>query len=387
MAQPPLTYLDNAATTWPKPPGVAEAMVKALAESGNPGRAGHRLANAAARTVYEAREAVAEVFHAADPLRVVFGPNVTWALNLVMRGLLKPGDHVVTTSVEHNSVMRPLRALEGVRVDTVQCGLDGCVKAEGIIGLLHDTTALIVMTHASNVTGALLPVREVGAEARRRGIPLLVDAAQTAGAVPTDMAADNIDFLALTGHKSLCGPMGTGGVVFGPGIDPARLAPLERGGTGSHSDREQQPDFLPDCFESGTPNVVGLAGLAAGVRWVMREGVAHIRGRECSLTRRLLGGLAGVPGVQVYGPGPDGERTGTVSFTASGLSPSEIALRLDGDHGVLCRAGLHCSPACHRTIGTFPTGTVRFSIGPLSTEADVDRGLEALSAVVRERTR
>ncbi|MBD3241905.1 MAG: aminotransferase class V-fold PLP-dependent enzyme [Chitinivibrionales bacterium] len=318
-----------------------------------------------------------------DPLRVVFGPNVTWALNVALQGMLQPGDHVVTSSIEHNSVMRPLRALErsGVEVSVVRCAPDGSLDPGHIRASLSPRTKMVVLSHASNVLGTLLPIAEVGAITREVGITFLVDSAQTAGAVPLHTEQLGIDLLAFTGHKSLCGPMGTGGLIFGPRIDPRSISPLIYGGTGSASDRELQPDFLPDRFESGTPNVVGLAGLAAGVRWVLERGVESIRRDERALASSLIDGLSAIRGVTVLGPSDNACRTATVSFTMDRLSPSEAALALDEDHRVLCRAGLHCAPACHTTAGTFPQGAIRFSLGPMNTPRDVERAIEAVAAV------
>ena len=380
-------YLDNAATSWPKPPGVAEAMVHFLGQVGaNPGRASHRLAVEAGRDVYAAREVVAELFNVTDPLQVTFGANVTEALNLALRGYLRPGDHVVTSSVEHNSVMRPLRALaaRGVGLTVVQCSPEGSMDPEALAAAIRPETVMLVLNHASNVVGTLLPVAEAGRIARERGVLLLVDAAQTAGAYPIDAQADQIDLLAFTGHKSLGGPMGTGGLVVGERVDLDRLEPLKRGGTGSRSEHEQQPDFLPDMLESGTPNAVGLAGLTAGVRWVLEQGVEQIRGREVALAQQLIHGLQEIQGVTVYG-GRDAElQTATVSFNLSGLAPSEVGLRLDEEYGVLCRVGLHCSPAAHRTIGTFPAGTVRFGMGAFNTADEVEAALAAVRQLARE---
>ncbi len=382
-----MIYFDNAATSWPKPRGVAEAMTHYLAEIGaSPGRSGHRLAVDAARVVYGAREAVAELFGAPDPLRVVFGANVTEALNLALNGLLRPGDHVITTSMEHNSVMRPLRALvrEGVQITVVRCSSEGALAPADLETAIRPGTRLIVLNHASNVVGTLLPVAEAGCIARRHNILLLVDAAQTAGAYPIDVQADAIDLLAFTGHKSLYGPMGTGGLVIGERVDAAQLKPLKRGGTGSRSEYEEQPEFLPDLCESGTPNAVGLAGLAASTRWILSQGVERIRTHELGLTGQLLAGLAAIPGVTVYGTRDPARQTATVSFNIAGLGPSEVGLRLDDDYEIMCRVGLHCSPAAHRTLGTFPVGTVRFGLGAFNTAEEVDSGLAAVATLARQ---
>ncbi len=382
-----MIYFDNAATSWPKPPGVVEAMVHFMDDVGaNPGRSGHRLSVEAGRIVYDAREAVAELFNAPDPLRVVFGLNVTEALNLALRGLLRPGDHVITSSMEHNSMMRPLRALEreGVEVTVVRCSPEGFLDPADVEKALRPNTVMIALNHASNVVGALLPVAEVARIARQHGLLLLVDAAQTAGAYPIDVQADGIDLLGFTGHKSLYGPMGTGGLIIGERVDLARLEPLKRGGTGSRSELEEQPDFLPDMCESGTPNAVGLAGLAAGVRWVLERGVETIRAHEVALTQRLIDGLREIPGVTVYGGLDATHQTATVSFNIAGLEPSEVGLRLDEEYGIMCRVGLHCAPAAHRTIGTFPVGTVRFGLGAFSTVEEIDAALEAVRQFAQE---
>ncbi len=382
-----MIYFDNAATTWPKPPQVAEAMVHFLEEVGaNPGRAAHRQAVEAGRIVYDAREAVAELFNAPDPLRVVFGANVTEALNLALVGLLRPGDHVVTSSMEHNSVMRPLRALEreGVELTVVRCSPEGFLDPADVEAALRPHTKLVVLNHASNVVGTLLPLAEVGRICRQHDLLLLVDAAQTGGAYPVDVQADQIDLLAFTGHKSLYGPMGTGGLIVGERVDVKRLEPLKRGGTGSRSEHEEQPDFLPDMCESGTLNVVGLAGLAAGVRWVMARGVDRIRAHEVELTRRLIAGLCEIRGVTVYGGHDAGLQTATVSFNVAGMASSEVGLRLDEECGIMCRVGLHCAPAAHKTIGTFPAGTVRFGLGAFNTADEVDAAVAAVRALAQE---
>ncbi|MGD8998083.1 MAG: aminotransferase class V-fold PLP-dependent enzyme [Anaerolineae bacterium] len=382
-----MIYFDNAATTWPKPPAVAEAMVHFMAEVGaSPGRAAHRCAIESGRIVYEAREAVAELFNAPDPLRIVFGANATEALNLALCGYLRPGDHVVTSGMEHNSVMRPLRELErhGVELTVVPCSSEGCLDPGDVEAAIRPNTVMIALNHASNVIGTLLPVAEVGHIARERDVLLLVDAAQTGGAYPMDVQSDRIDLLAFTGHKSLYGPMGTGGLIVGERVDVKRLRPLKRGGTGSSSELEEQPDFLPDMCESGTLNAVGLAGLAAGVHWVLDQGVASIRDHEVTMTQCLIGGLRDVDGVTVYGGLDAGLQTAAVSFNVSGMAPSEVGLRLDEEYGIMCRVGLHCAPAAHRTIGTFPDGTVRFALSAFNTLGEVEEALEGVRRVARE---
>lgn len=388
-----MIYFDNAATTWPKPAEVTDATVHFLEEVGaSPGRSAHRRSLEAGRIVYDTRETVAELFNAPDPLRVVFGPNVTEALNLALYGYLRPGDHVITSGVEHNSVMRPLRALErqsedgsgGVELTVVRCSPEGFLDPADVEAAVRSNTVMIALTHASNVVGTVLPIGEVGRLARRHGLLFLVDAAQTGGAYPVDMQKERIDLLGFTGHKSLQGPMGTGGLIVGERVDVGRLRPLKRGGTGSNSELEEQPRFLPDAYESGTPNTVGLAGLRAGVGWVLERGVAEIRAHEVSMTQQLIDGLRAIDGVTVYG-GLDAERqTATVSFNVAGMTPSQVGLRLDEEHDVMCRVGLHCAPAAHKTIGTFPGGTVRFGLGALNTLDQVRKAVEAVRHIAGE---
>jgi cysteine desulfurase/selenocysteine lyase len=374
-------YLDNAATSWPKPSPVAAAMQRFLTDVGaNPGRSGHRRSVEASRVVFRAREAIAELLGVSDPLRVILCANATHALNLAIRGLLGPGHHVVTTSMEHNSVMRPLRALEadGLELTVVDCSPTGVLDPAGIEQALRPETAMIVMSQASNVAGTLLPVEQVAAIARANGVFLLVDAAQSAGSLPIAFEALGADLLAFTGHKALCGPMGTGGLIVGERVETSKLKPLMRGGTGSDSDSEQQPGFLPDAFESGTLNVVGLAGLEAGVRWLLRQGTTELRDREVDLTNRLLEGLHDVPGVGIYGPGDATRQVPVVSFKVAGVDSTEVGFRLDQEFDVAARVGLHCSPAAHRTLGTFPAGTVRFSLGAFTSLQEVDIAVHAV---------
>jgi cysteine desulfurase family protein len=380
-----MIYFDNAATSWPKPAAVIGAMSSFMTEVGaNPGRSAHRMSIEAGRIVYGTREVLARLFNVVDPLRIVFGPNVTEALNLALCGLLRPGDHVVTSSMEHNSVMRPLRALEEagvVEIDVVPCSSEGLLDPADVESALRPETKMIVLNHASNVVGSVLPVAEAGEIARRHNTLLLVDAAQTAGAYPLDMEAMNIDLLAFTGHKALFGPQGTGGLCIGGRVEAERIEPLKRGGTGSRSEREEQPTFLPDRCESGTPNTVGLAGLRAGVEFVLQQGVEAIRAHEVGLTRRLIAGLREIPGVTVYGSHDAELQTATVSFNVEGLEPSDVGPMLDEGHGIMSRVGLHCAPAAHRTIGTFPVGTVRFGLSCFNTMEEVDAAVRAVREI------
>ncbi len=376
-------YMDYAATSFPKPDEVGRAMDQHLKHfSANPGRSGHFLSLAASRALFEARETVANFFHVDDSRKVLFTRNVTEALNLAIYGLLGQGDHVVTTSMEHNSVMRPLRDLEGrgiIQLTVVGAREDGQADVAGIAAAVRPgQTRLIVVNHASNVVGTLVDlaaISDVKGEAY-----LLVDAAQSAGCVPIDVSALGVDMFAFTGHKALLGPQGTGGLILKSGKEPLR--PLIRGGTGSHSEFEEQPGFLPDRFESGTPNGVGMAGLAAGIRVVQGIGVEKIRDHEKRLTGRLLEGLMQMDRVRLYGPRDPEKQTAVVSINVDGMSPSEVGFQLDRNFDICVRTGLHCAPAAHRTIGSFPRGTVRISMGAGSTTDEVEEVLEALKWLV-----
>lgn len=382
-----MIYLDNAATSFPKPRCTAEAVYNFLLHTGaNPGRSAHGMSVDAARIVYEAREAVNTFFGGPDPLRVVFTMNATYGINMAVKGILKPGDRVITTGMEHNAVMRPLRSLEveGVSVIVVPCDREGRLDPEDVGKALEDKAALVVLSAASNVTGTIMPIRKVGRLTRERGVPLLVDTAQAGGVVPLDMEADYIDLLAFTGHKSLYGPPGTGGLIFGGEVDEKHIRPLIEGGTGSRSEDEIQPAFLPDRFESGTRNAAGLAGLRASLNWLSEQDPEEILNREQNLSERLRTGLSSVPGVRLYGPADPKQRTGVLSFILNGMEVSDIGERLDADFGILTRVGLHCAPAAHKTIGTFPHGTVRMAVGAFTAENDVDTAVEALRSIAEK---
>ena len=376
-----IIYFDNAATSWPKPPGVRAALDEYFGgAAGNPGRSGHRMSVAAARVVEAARDALADLFDAAEANRIVFTQNATHALNLALCGLLHAGDHVVTTSLEHNSVMRPLRHLErsGVEVTVVTCTREGLLDVDDVRRALRANTRLVVTTHGSNVVGTLMPIGDLAELARAKGVLYLVDASQTAGAIPIDVQALGLDLLAFTGHKGLLGPTGTGGLYIRQGV---AVEPLMRGGTGSDSAREIQPEFLPDAYESGTLNVAGIAGLAAGVRFLSEVGIEAVKTHEQGLVAQFIAGGSAIQGITVYGPRDAALHCGVVSFNVAGVMPSEVALILDESFDLMARSGLHCAPAAHRTLETFPTGTVRFSFGWFNTPAEVERALGALREI------
>ncbi|MFH0975242.1 MAG: aminotransferase class V-fold PLP-dependent enzyme [Spirochaetota bacterium] len=381
-----IIYFDNAATSWPKPDSMIKAMVDFNANVGaNPGRSGHRLSIEAGRVIFNAREAVASLIGADDPLSIIFTRNATEAINTIVRGLFRSGDHVITSGMEHNSVMRPLRAIEqeGVGLTVVKCSGAGDMSPDDVAGAIRKNTKMIIMTHASNVTGTIMPVVDVAKIAREHGIIFCVDAAQTAGNVPMNVIKDNIDILVFTGHKSLYGPQGTGGFYLRKGLEKM-IDPLERGGTGSRSEYEEHPDFMPDRYESGTPNTIGIAGLGAGLSYISNTGIDNIRKKEVALTEHFINGIRSLNGVTIYGHTNPEKRTAIVSFNIDGLSPSDIALKLDEQYNIMSRPGLHCAPSAHRTIGTFPEGTVRFSFGLFTTEDEIDFAVKAIDAICRD---
>jgi len=381
-----LIYMDNGATSFPKPPAVSQAMLHFLTNvGGSPGRSGHRLSQEAARTVFDCRESLAALFAVPDSRRIAFTLNATEALNTALLGLLREGDGVVTTAMEHNSVMRPLRELvrsRGISLHVVPCDNSGRLDLDELERALKKGPRLVAVNHASNVTGAVVPLETIGALAKSAEALLLVDAAQSAGVIPIDVVRDGVDILAFTGHKGLLGPQGTGGLWVREGVE---VTPLCRGGTGSNSELEEQPDFYPDRLESGTHNAVGLAGLRAGVEFLRATGVDIIAGHERSLAARLLEGLGALRGVTLHGPPAGKDRTSVVSFTIPGMAPSEIGFLLDEAFGVLTRVGLHCAPGAHRAIGTFPEGTIRLSPGYFTTPGEIEKVIEAVAYVAAKK--
>lgn len=379
-------YLDNSATSYPKPPVVAEAVQDYFTRvHASAGRGSYREAVESACIVEECRAAVHALFCCAPDDHVVFTFNGTDGLNLALRGLLRPGDHVVTTCLDHNSVLRPLSALAdeiGVRwtaieVDPVTTLLDPV----RVVAALEPQTRLVAVNHASNVTGALQPIAEIAARCRARGVHVLVDAAQSAGHVPIDFAALGIDLLACPGHKALLGPLGTGVLLIRAGVERA-LRTCREGGTGSQSERPVQPEVLPDRFEAGSHNAVGLAGLLAATRWILDRGVDQLREHEMELCRRLADRLDGIGGLLWYGPRHAEQRVGVFSVRIGGVEPAELSAILESRFDVLTRSGLHCAPLAHHTLGTWDTGgTTRLSLGPFVERADIDRAADALAQV------
>ncbi len=372
------TYLDHGATSFPKAPGLADAVSRFLAEeAGNPGRGGHRLAVAASRALEHSRQLVADLL-GADPERTLLGPGATFWINSVLQGWLGPGDRVVLSALEHNAVMRPLRRLErrlGLELVVAEgAPSTGVPTAEQVALLVAAApTRMVVLCHASNVSGAVLPVAEIAAAVAP--VPVLVDGAQTAGNLPIDFAAMGAAAFACSGHKGLLGPPGVGVLLLADGVE---LEPLVCGGTGSRSESEEMPEWLPDRLEAGTPNGPGIVGLGAACAWLADRTVEAVRDREERLTRRAAEGLPGIPGVRLHGRDDAEAHVGILSLTVGGIDSGELAAWLDRERGIMLRAGLHCAPAAHRRLGTFPNGTVRAGFGPFATEEEVDRLVEAI---------
>jgi cysteine desulfurase family protein len=377
-----MIYLDNAATSFPKPEAVYQALDRfARSNLANPGRAGHKMALAAERVLDDCRHLLNQFFHGESPERFGFTLNCTDALNMAFKGVLNDGDHVITTDLEHNSVSRPLRKMEldgRISLTRIKADAGGTIDPDAIRQAITSRTRLVAMTHASNVLGTVQPIAEVGRIARDRDLLLLVDAAQTAGVVPIDVQAMHIDLLAFPGHKSLLGPTGTGALYAGPRVS---LRAWREGGTGGDSSSETQPREFPYFLEGGTPNVLGVAGLAAGVKYVIEQGIDRIREHEVALTERLWRRLDEIGGFHLFGHRNPAKRVGTLSFRSEALPAAELGGILDQAFDVAVRPGLHCAPYIHRSLGTFPDGTVRVSPGPFSSVADLDHLAGALAEI------
>ena len=385
-------YLDQAATSFPKAPGTADAVFRFMTECGcNVGRGSYAGAYSAEELVYDTRMLLCRLFgrgnDPAGPKRVVFTKNVTESLNVLLKGLLRPGDHVLVSSLEHNAVMRPLRQLEkqGVRFSRVPCAPDGSLDPADLERRIEPSTRAVVMLHASNVCGTVLPAARIGAVCRARGIRFILDAAQTAGVLPLDMEAMGIDALAFTGHKGLLGPQGTGGFLVREDL-AAELEPLIAGGTGSISHTEEIPAFLPDRFEAGTLNLPGIAGLSASLSWLAEQPEGSVLSHELALAARFLKEMEALEEeglLRLVGKRGTEDRVGVVSVVPLHRDPAELAALLDERYGIAVRVGLHCAPSAHRTLGTWPGGTVRFSFGAFNTESEIDMAAGAVKELCR----
>ena len=375
-----MVYLDNAATSWPKPETVYDAVSDAIRMGGNPGRGDSEKSRAAANNIIEARAALAQLFHISDPTRIVFSLNATDAINLALQGMLKPGDHVITSQMEHNAMTRPLAYLEDAGVNVTKVATDPVQGADldEIRQAICPETKLIAMTHASNVTGALNPIEEIGAICKEFNVPFMVDAAQSAGAIPIDVVKMNIDLLAFPGHKSLLGPTGTGALYVSETVSPR---PVRSGGTGVFSEVRLQPEQLPYYYEAGTQNTVGISGLCAGVHYILERSVNNIYFEEQKLLQLLIDGLLDIPGVTVYGP-LTSPRAAAVSFNIEGMDCADVAMILETYYDISVRSGLQCAPDTHRMLGTFDLGgTVRVSPGLFTTSDEIDEFLKAIREI------
>jgi cysteine desulfurase / selenocysteine lyase len=381
-----IIYFDNAATSFPKPQPVIDAVMKYMTDIGaNPGRSGHQLSVSAGEAVFSARRAVASLFSVRSPMRVIFCLNATEALNLSISGLIETEAHFITTSMEHNSSVRPLKEFERfgkISLSIVPCSRNGIVDVDDIEKHITAGTRLMVVNHASNVTGSVQPLRAIGALCRKKNIIMIADCAQSAGIIPLDMQQDNVDLLAFSGHKGLYGPTGTGGLVMADDFDFSLMRPLKYGGTGSASAKIYQPAFIPDKYESGTLNVAGLSGLYAGITHVtsLPDDIHGVRAGKKALVSYFLERARTIPGFTEYVP-EELIETGVVSFNIEGIEPSTVVQILAEEYHIMSRPGLHCSPLAHQTIGTFPRGTVRFSFGLFNTEDQVDTAIRALHTI------
>lgn len=379
-------YFDNGSTSFPKAPGVGEAVAGLIAGGAfNINRGGYAGAYEVAGTVYETREMLAQLFSFSGECKnVVFMPSVTYALNTVLKGFLRPGDHVVTTSMEHNAVMRPLVQLAhtGVLFDAAGADCRGVLDPDALEALITPRTRAVVVTAASNVCGTLMPLRDIAEICSRRHVRLIVDSAQAAGLFPLSMDELGADALTFTGHKSLLGPQGIGGMIVRPDF-AGEIEPVISGGTGSMSDSEEVPPFLPDRFEPGTLNLPGIIGLHCALRFVQSTGIDALRNHDIALTGRFLEGVRTLPGVRAVGlPGTEG-RAPIVSLDFTDRDNAAVSFTLDSEYGIMTRCGLHCAPRAHKTLGTFPHGTVRFAFGYGNTEAEVDTCLDVLRRIVQ----
>lgn len=378
-------YLDNAATSFPKPPAVEEALLHYHRHLGaSAGRGAYPRAVAAGRLLEETRRLLAKLFNIRKSEQIIFTLNASDGLNLAIKGLdWQAGDSVVVSMMEHNSVLRPLHTLRerrGIKVHKVKCSPQGLVDPIDVAKSIDGHTKLIAIVHASNVTGTIQPIADIGDIARRKGIPFLVDAAQSAGALPIDVEAMKIDLLAFPGHKALLGPLGTGGLYIREGLE---LETLKEGGTGSQSEHEVQPDFLPDRYEPGSHNALGIAGWKAALEFIIKENVTLIRSQEEKLTEQFLEGARKIPGLTVYGPRKASGQVPVVSVRLKDYAPAELSHRLFERGGIMTRSGLHCAPGAHHTLGTYPAGTTRFSFGYFNTSEDIEQALRTLRGMDR----
>lgn len=373
-----MIYLDNGATSYPKPKGMLREMNRCISRyCGNPGRSGHAMSMKTAEKIYETRNDLAKLLNIKDPSRIIFTSNTTEALNIGIKGSLNKGDHVITTTMEHNSVLRPLKTLEsqGVETTLIKCSKEGCLDLKELEKEIKENTKLIICTHSSNVTGTIMPINEIGKLAARKGLLFMVDGAQSGGNLPIDTEDINLHMLAMPGHKGLLGPMGTGFLYVKEGT---QLNTLMEGGTGTNSKELSQPMDLPERYESGTLNAPGIIGLGYSAKLIREIGVENIRLHEHELIKVLGDALRDMKNVRVYGPKDCNKKTGVLAFNINNMNCEEVCQRLGSNYGIAGRGGFHCAGLAHKTIGTYDTGAVRLSVGPYNTKQDIKQAIRAI---------
>ena len=379
-----MIYLDNAATTYPKPQKVYDSMMDCMKNyCANPGRSGHKLAMKSAREIYDTRENIAKLFNIENPMNIIFTSNATDSLNIAIKGVVNEGDHIITTSMEHNSVIRPIKSLEkyGIENTIVDCDKEGFLNIENIKNAIKPNTKLIVTKHASNVCGTLIDIKSVGEIAKENNILYLVDASQTAGVYEIDVKSINVDMIAAPGHKCLFGPQGTGILYIREGLN---INISKEGGTGSKSEDLFQPDILPDKYESGTHNTPGIVGLNEGVKFILETGIENIREYEEQLCEYMLNKLKEVPNIIIYGPSDSTQRAAVISINIDKMDSGELTFLLDSEYDIATRSGIHCSPLAHKTLGTLEQGAVRFSLSYFNTKDDIDKAIDALKDICKK---
>jgi cysteine desulfurase family protein len=378
-------YLDNAATSYPKPPKVYSAVLDYMMNIGaNPGRGGHTSSLEGSRVVYNCREALMNFFKFDKPENVIFTSNITASLNILLKSVIKDGWHVITTSMEHNSVLRPITSIsnyKNIELDILPCSKEGILDLDLFKSKIKSNTKLVVISHASNVVGSIQPIENIGRICKENDIYLIIDSAQTAGVIPIDFYSSNCSALAFTGHKSLLGPQGIGGFLISDELNREASTFLE-GGTGSLSESLIQPDFLPDKFESGTLNAPAIAGLLQGIEYINNEGILSIKSKEQELAKLFIEGLNNINSIVVYGTNNINNMTAAISINSTLINNAELSYILDNEYGIMTRTGLHCAPLAHKTIGTFPQGTLRFSFGAFNDSKDVDYALTSLNKII-----
>lgn len=379
-------YLDNAATSYPKPECVHNEMINYLINvGGNPGRGASSLSLQGNKIVFQCRNLLCDLFKFNDPKNVIFTSNITMSLNMLLQGVLKKGDHVITSSMDHNSTLRTLSALEEkgiIELDIIKCSIEGALDPTEVESKLKSNTKVICLSHASNLVGTIQPLKQIGEICKKNNVFFIIDSAQTAGVLDLDFNELNCSALAFTGHKGLMGPQGIGGFIISDEMNEC-CSPLIYGGTGSISSDIHQPEFLPDKFESGTINTPGIAGLKAGVNFILTEGIKAIKEHEDNLINIFIEGLLNIPTISIYGSRDILSRTSTISINSSLIDNSELGFLLDRNYNITTRTGLHCAPLAHKTIGTYPNGTLRFSFGYFNDEKDVNYSLYALNEIIK----